>query len=84
MEKAKAVFMWGFATSSMAEGAKNYPGFANAPYDVTAPGGIPIFSADGGNFLGGAEASDEPPEDDVACVEAGIAAAGLTHECIRN
>jgi len=79
MEKAKAVAMWGFATAAMAEGAKEYPGFANAPGVVTVPGGVPIYSADGKTFLGGAAASGEPPEDDVACVEAGIAAAGLTH-----
>lgn len=83
IEKAIAVGMWGFATAGMAEGANSFPGFAMAPGVVTVPGGVPIYSADGKTFLGGAAASGEPPEDDVACVEAGIKAAGLTHIRVR-
>jgi uncharacterized protein GlcG (DUF336 family) len=75
--KAEAVAAWGFSTAEMAEGAKGTPGFANAPHVVTVPGGVPIFSADGKTRLGAAGASGEAPEDDAACVTAGIAAAGL-------
>jgi uncharacterized protein GlcG (DUF336 family) len=75
--KAEAVAAWGFSTADMAEGAKGTPGFAFAPHVVTVAGGVPIFSADGKTQLGAAGASGEAPEDDAACVTAGIAAAGL-------
>jgi uncharacterized protein GlcG (DUF336 family) len=75
--KAEAVAAWGFSTADMAEGAKGTPGFAFAPHVVTVAGGVPIFSADGRTRLGAAGASGEAPEDDAACVTAGIAAAGL-------
>jgi len=75
--KAEAVAAWGFSTADMAEGAKGTPGFAFAPHVVTVAGGVPIFSADGKTRLGAAGASGEAPEDDAACVTAGIAAAGL-------
>ena len=75
--KAQAVAAWGFSTADMAEGAKGTPGFASAPHVVTVAGGVPIFSADGKTRLGAAGASGEAPEDDAACVTAGIAAAGL-------
>jgi glc operon protein GlcG len=75
--KAQAVAAWGFSTAGMAEGAKDTPGFAFAPHVVTVAGGVPIFSADGKTRLGAAGASGEAPEDDAACVTAGIAAAGL-------
>jgi len=75
--KAAAVAAWGFATAQMADGAKETPGFAFAPHVVTVAGGVPIFSADGKTRLGAAGASGEAPEDDAACVAAGIAAAGL-------
>ena len=84
MEKAKAAAMWGFATSGMAEAVKSTPGFANAPGVVTVPGGLPIFTADGKAFLGGASASGEAPTDDVACVAAGITAAGLKGRMTRR
>jgi len=58
--------------------------FANAPGVVTVAGGAPVFPADGKTFLGGAAVSGEPPEDDAACVEAGIAAAGLIHKRSRD
>jgi uncharacterized protein GlcG (DUF336 family) len=77
MAKAEAVAAWGFSTAEMVEGAKGTPGFANAPHVVTVAGGVPIFSADGKTRLGAAGASGEAPEDDAACVAAGIAAAGL-------
>ena len=75
--KAQAAAAWGFSTAEMAEGAKGIPGFANAPHVVTVAGGVPVFSADGKVRLGAAGASGEAPEDDAACVEAGIKAAGL-------
>ena len=75
--KAEASAAWGFSTAQMVEGAKGTPGFANAPHVVTVAGGVPIFSADGRTRLGAAGASGEAPEDDAACVEAGIKAAGL-------
>jgi uncharacterized protein GlcG (DUF336 family) len=77
LAKAQAVAAWGFATSDMAEGAKETPGFAFAPHVVTVAGGVPIFSADGKTRLGAAGASGEAPQDDAACVVAGIATAGL-------
>ncbi|MEO8176869.1 MAG: heme-binding protein [Sphingomicrobium sp.] len=75
--KAEAVAAWGFSTAEMVEGAKDTPGFARAPHVVTVAGGVPIFSADGKIRLGGAGASGEAPEEDAACVTAGIVAAGL-------
>ena len=77
LAKAEAVAAWGFATADMAEGAKETPGFAFAPHVVTVAGGVPILSADGLTFLGAAGASGEAPQDDAACMVAGIAAAGL-------
>ena len=77
LAKAEAVAAWGFSTAEMVEGAKGTPGFARAPHVVTVAGGVPIFSADGKTRLGGASASGEAPEDDAACVTAGILGAGL-------
>ena len=77
MEKAAAVAHWRFPTSEMANAATATPGFASAPYVVTVPGGVPIWSADGRTFLGAVGVSGEAPADDVACAEAGIRAAGL-------
>ena len=77
LAKAQAVAAWGFPTADMTEAAKGTPGFAFAPHVVTVGGGVPIFSADGRTRLGAAGASGEAPEDDAACVTAGIAAAGL-------
>ena len=77
LAKAEAVAAWGFATADMAEGAKETPGFAFAPHVVTVAGGVPILNADGRTFLGAAGASGEAPQDDAACMVAGIAAAGL-------
>lgn len=84
MEKAKAVALWRFSTSGMEEAVKNTPGFANAPGVVTVAGGVPIFSADSRNFLGGAAASGERPALDEACAIAGVRAAGLTNERMRE
>ena len=75
--KAEAAAAWGFSTAQMVDAAKGTPGFANAPHVVTVPGGVPIFSADGKARIGAAGASGEAPEDDAACVEAGVRAAGL-------
>lgn len=75
--KAEAAAAWGFSTAQMVDAAKGTPGFANAPHVVTVAGGVPIFSADGKARIGAAGASGEAPEDDAACVEAGIRAAGL-------
>ena len=77
LAKAQAVAAWGFSTADMASGAKDTPGFAFAPHVVTVAGGVPIFSADGRTLLWAAGASGEAPQDDAACVVAGIAAAGL-------
>lgn len=77
LAKAQAAAAWGFSTAQMVEAAKGTPGFANAPHVVTVAGGLPIFSADGKMRIGAAAASGEAPEDDAACVEAGIKAAGL-------
>jgi uncharacterized protein GlcG (DUF336 family) len=77
LAKAEAVAAWGFSTEEMGEGAKGTPGFANAPHVVTVAGGLPVYSADGSMRIGAAGASGEAPEDDAACVEAGIKAAGL-------
>jgi len=77
LAKAEAVAAWGFPTADMVDAAKGTPGFAFAPHVVTVAGGIPILSADGKAMLGAAGASGEAPEDDAACVAAGIAAAGL-------
>lgn len=77
IEKAKAVAMWGFPTSGMAEAVKSTPGFAAAPYVVTVGGGVPVYGADGRTLIGAVGASGEAPADDAACAEAGIKAAGL-------
>ena len=77
LAKARASAAWGVATARGEEAVRNTPGFANAPHLVTVPGGVPVFSADGRTRLGAVGVSGEPPPDDVACAEAGIAAAGL-------
>jgi uncharacterized protein GlcG (DUF336 family) len=83
VKKAEAVAAWGFETAGMAEGAKGTPGFAFAPAVVTVPGGIPVWSADGKARIGAVGVSGEDPADDVACAQAGIAAAGLRSERLR-
>jgi len=75
--KAEAAAAWGFSTAQMVESAKGTPGFASAPHVVTVPGGIPVFNADGKVRIGAVGVSGEAPEDDAACAEAGIKAAGL-------
>jgi len=77
MQKAAAVASWRFSTAQMAAAAKETPGFADAPHVVTVAGGVPIFSADGKQFLGAVGVSGEAPEDDAACAEAGVKAPGL-------
>ena len=77
LAKAGAAAAWGFPTGQMAEGARETPGFGEAPHVVTVAGGVPIFSADGSERLGAVGVSGEAPADDAACAEAGIAAAGL-------
>lgn len=78
LAKARAVAAWGFPTARMAEAAQNTPGFGDAPHVVTVGGGVPVYSADGRERLGGVGVSGEAPADDAACAEAGIAAAGLS------
>ncbi len=78
MEKATAVALWHFSTANMAGAAKDTPGFGNAPHVVTVPGGIPVFSADGKQFVGAVGVSGEAPMDDADCAEAGVKAAGLS------
>ncbi len=75
--KARAAAAWGFSTAQMAESASATPGFRDAPHVVTVAGGLPIFSADGLERIGGVGVSGEAPADDAACAEAGIKAAGL-------
>ena len=77
LAKAEAAAAWGFSTAQMVEAAKGTPGFASAPHVVTVPGGVPVFSADGKVRIGGVGVSGEAPEDDAACAEAGVRAAGL-------
>jgi glc operon protein GlcG len=74
--KARAVAKWGFSTAGMADGARDTPGFGNAPDVVTVPGGIPVYNATGA-LIGSVGVSGEAPADDVACAEAGVRAAGL-------
>ena len=78
MQKGEAVAHWHFSTAEMARSAKDTPGFADAPHVVTVPGGIPVFSADGSQFVGAVGVSGEAPQDDAACAEAGVKAAGLS------
>ena len=75
---AVAVANWRFSTADMAAAAKETPGFADAPHVVTVPGGIPVFSADGQQFIGAVGVSGEAPTDDAACAEAGVRSAGLS------
>jgi len=75
--KAEAVASWHFSTADMAASAKQTPGFASAPHVVTVAGGIPIYSSEG-DYIGAIGVSGEAPEDDVACGEAGVKAAGLS------
>jgi glc operon protein GlcG len=77
LQKAEAVASWHFSTADMAAAAKQTPGFANAPHVVTVAGGIPIYSSEG-QYVGAIGVSGEAPEDDAACAEAGVKAAGLS------
>jgi glc operon protein GlcG len=77
LAKAEAVGRWHFSTATMQTAVAETPGFANAPHVVTVPGGIPVYSQDGSRYLGAVGVSGEAPADDVACGEAGVAAAGL-------
>jgi uncharacterized protein GlcG (DUF336 family) len=78
LAKGAAVAHWRFSTARMLEASKETPGFANAPHIVTVPGGVPVFSSDAKQYLGAVGVSGEAPEDDVACAEAGIRAAGFS------
>ena len=78
MQKAAAAAHWRFSTAQMEASAKTTPGFANAPRVVTVPGGVPVYSADGTIFLGAVGVSGEAPQDDAACAEAAVKAAGLS------
>jgi len=77
LQKAVAVAHWHFSTAQMETSARSTPGFATAPHVVTVPGGIPVFSKDGMTFLGAVGVSGEAPQDDVACAEAAVTAAGF-------
>lgn len=76
IQKAEAVASWHFSTAEMAASAKQTPGFANAPHVVTVPGGVPAYSVEG-QYIGAVGVSGEAPQDDAACAEAGVKAAGL-------
>jgi glc operon protein GlcG len=84
MEKAVAVATWHFSTADMENAAKGTPGFARAPHVVTVPGGIPLYSADGAQFIGAVGVSGGDPKDDAACAEAGVKAAGLSLSRKKN
>lgn len=84
LAKAEAAAAWGFPTAQMLEAARNTPGFDRAPLVVTVPGGVPVWSADGRSRIGAVGVSGEAPADDAACAAAGIAAAGLRTERIRQ
>ena len=75
--KAVAAAAWGFDTAGQADGAKDFPGFADAPFVETVPGGVPVWSADGRTRIGGVGVSGAAPADDAGCAEEGIRAAGL-------
>ena len=77
LAKARASAAWGSSTAQQAEGAREVPGYGEAPHVVTVPGGVPVFSADGRERIGAVGVSGEAPADDAACAEAGIRAAGL-------
>jgi len=77
MQKAAAVAHWQFSTAEMQAAARETPGFGSAPRVVTVPGGVPVFSPDGKQFIGAVGVSGEAPNDDAACAEAGVRAAGL-------
>lgn len=77
LAKAEASAAWGSATAQQAEGARETPGYGDAPRVVTVAGGVPVFSADGRERIGAVGVSGEAPADDAACAEAGIAAGGL-------
>ncbi|MEI9851365.1 MAG: heme-binding protein [Sphingomonas sp.] len=77
LAKARAAAAWGFTTAGMAMGAARTPGFADAPNVVIVAGGIPVWSADGSRRIGAIGVSGGSAEDDVACAEAGVKAAGL-------
>lgn len=77
LAKARASAAWGSPTARQAEGARETPGYGDAPHVVTVAGGVPVFSADGRDRIGAVGVSGEAPADDAACAEAGIAAAGL-------
>lgn len=77
LAKAEAAAAWGFSTAQMVESARVTPGFANAPHVVTVPGGVPVYGADGRSRIGAVGVSGEAPEDDAACADAGVRAAGL-------
>ena len=75
LAKATAAAAWGFDTGGQGEGAKEFPGFAHAPFVQTVPGGLPVYN--GRTRVGAVGVSGAAPADDVACAEAGLAAAGL-------
>jgi uncharacterized protein GlcG (DUF336 family) len=77
LTKAEAAAAWGLSTAQMLNSARGTPGFERAPHVVIVPGGLPIFSADGKAPIGAVGVSGEAPDDDAACAEAGIKAAGL-------
>ena len=79
--KAEAAAAWGFDTAGQADGAKDFPGFAHAPFVQTVPGGLPVWS--GRVRLGAVGVSGAAPADDVACAEAGIRAAGFSSSPMR-
>ncbi len=71
MWKSRSAATFRYASADTAKwNAPNLPGIA------TAGGGVPIFTVDG-KALGAIGVSGAQTEDDIACAEAGIKAAGL-------
>ena len=77
LAKAEAVAAWGFSTADMAAGAKDTPGLRLRAARRHRRRRSPDLQRRRQDRLGAAGASGEAPEDDAACVTAGITAAGL-------
>ena len=83
--KAFGALAMGTGSRALAERAQSHPAFINAVTAlaggnlVPVPGGVLIFDAQG-HLLGAAGMSGALPDQDEACVMAGIAACGLIAE----
>lgn len=74
MWKSRSAATYRYASAETAKwNAPMFPGIA------TGGGGVPIFTADG-QALGAVGVSGARTDDDIACAEVGIKAAGLLNE----